>query len=65
MLKHEEHLPFKQKPEQTARYIVDHVFKGEKVINPSWLYNLMTHLVNILPDSLILKALGPVQPTAL
>lgn len=60
MLKSGKNLPFKQKPEDTAKYIVDKVFAEHKCIHPSWVYSITMKIFKLLPDRLILKLLGTV-----
>lgn len=47
-----QYLPFKHKPDEEARYIIDQVFVGKKQIEPSWFYSCMFRLLNILPDGI-------------
>ncbi len=60
MLKTGKDLPFKQKPEDTAKYIINKVFAEHKCIHPSWVYSIVMKGLKFLPDRLILKLLGTV-----
>ena len=50
-------LPFKQKPETTAKYIVDKVLLGKEQIEPSWFYSIVVRVANLLPEFKIQKIL--------
>ena len=58
MLKGVDDLPFIQTPKETAKYIVEHVFDGEQVIEPSWFYSTLFKIFNWLPDSVASKIFG-------
>lgn len=58
LLKSPRPLPFIHQPEEEARYIVEQVFEGKKQIEPSWIYSLGLRLINVLPDWIVLKAMG-------
>lgn len=48
-------LPFVHTAEQEAAYIVKQVFAGKKHIEPSWFYATLMRLMDLLPDSIVLK----------
>ena len=56
MLKGGQSLPFKQEPEDTAKYIVEKVFAGSKQIEPAWFYSILLRFFNCLPDSILVKS---------
>jgi short-subunit dehydrogenase len=58
MLKSGASLPFVQKPDETADYIVEEIFKGAKYIYPSWFYSVILRLIGFLPDRVLLKLLS-------
>lgn len=51
-------LPFIHQPCQEACYIIDQVFAGKKVIEPSCFYSAAFRLLNYLPDNMIIKVCG-------
>jgi len=57
MLKTPKPLPFTHKPADDAQYIVEHVFKGDKQIEPSWFYSILLRMLSWLPDYIALKLL--------
>lgn len=59
MLKTKQPLPFTQRPEGTAQYIIEQTFSGERFIEPAWFYKAAFALFRVLPDSLVLKILMP------
>ena len=58
MLKNGEKLPFKQTPQECAKYIVEQVFNGSYQIEPAWFYSAVLRLLNWVPDQWVLKILG-------
>lgn len=50
-------LPFIHKPDDEAQYIIEHVFAGEKQIEPSWFYSIALRLIGLLPDAVAVKLL--------
>ena len=48
-------LPFSHDPESEAKYIIKHVFKRQKQIEPSWFYSWSLRILNLLPDALTSK----------
>jgi len=55
MLKTPKPLPFTHSPTDDAKYIVEHVFKGNKQIEPSWFYSVLLRILSWSPDYLALK----------
>lgn len=63
MLKTAQHFPFTQQPAETARYIIEQTFNGERFIEPAWFYKMAFALLRVLPDAIVLKIIAPlVQP---
>ncbi len=50
-------LPFIHQASDEAKYIIEHVFKREKQIEPSWFYSCLFKVLSWLPDNIILKLL--------
>ena len=59
MLKTRKPLPCIRQPAETARYIIDQVFKGERFIEPTWFYKITLPILKMLPDTVVLKILAP------
>lgn len=51
-------LLFKHTPDEDARYIIDQVFAGKKYIEPSWFYSIVFRILNLLPDTVVIKICG-------
>lgn len=58
MLKTDKPIRFTHTPETEARYIVRHVFKREKQIEPSWYYSITLRFLDWLPAQLAIRILS-------
>lgn len=50
-------LPFAHEPRSEAQYIIKHVFKRQKQIEPSLFYSWICRILNLLPDAVTAKLL--------